>query len=134
MKPFLIIGDLFPGTDCVYAGIVRGTNGIPDYHLLVPWHPGEYPPCLNWVDAVDFSSSRDEGLPTRREALIVVANVPELLGEHRYWTGDAAPSRPESPDLILWAWSGVTGECTPRSEFQELRVLTVKRIPITGEV
>jgi hypothetical protein len=42
------IGDEWPGQGGVYAGIMRGEDGQPDYHLIVPTDPAAYNESIAW--------------------------------------------------------------------------------------
>ena len=42
------IGQPWPGQGGVYAGIMRGHDGKPDYHLIVPADPAAYTDGITW--------------------------------------------------------------------------------------
>jgi hypothetical protein len=42
------IGDLWPGQGGVHAGMVRGQNGAPDFHIIVPTAPAAYIASVAW--------------------------------------------------------------------------------------
>ncbi len=69
----------------VYAGIVRGENGAPDYHLVVM---DQAPKRLTWKDAMKWAADQGFSLPTRREQSILFGNVPELFEKAWYWSSE----------------------------------------------
>lgn len=73
--------------NAIYAGIVRGFAGEPDYHLLV--HP-EHRDATNWDDAMQWAERLGPGyfLPLRKEQAVLFGNVPELFARRWYWSGD----------------------------------------------
>ena len=79
------LGQCWPGTTDIYAGLVRGLEGQRDYHLLV--HEEVFKPGP-WQAAVDWAPSLGEqySVPDRRESRILVVNVSELFAGEWYWT------------------------------------------------
>lgn len=57
------IGEYWPGQGGVYAGVMRGEDGQPDYHLIVPTHESVKGKKLTYsgyeVDEQEASSRRD---------------------------------------------------------------------------
>ena len=86
-----------------YAGIIRGENGEPSYHLF-------HAPALQeiaatkWQNAVEKASASlngfsDWSLPDRREARLLAINSPDSFDKDgRYWT---STQHAFSPD---YAW------------------------------
>ncbi len=70
---------------CIYAGIVRGNDDEPDYHLLV--HP-DAKEDVKWNDAMQWASDLGASLPLRKEQAILFGNVPELFEPDWYWSGE----------------------------------------------
>jgi len=42
------IGEFWPGQGGIYAGMMRGENGQPDYHLIVPTDPRASVESIEW--------------------------------------------------------------------------------------
>lgn len=78
------IGSEWPGQRAIYAGVMRGQAGQPDYHLLVPTEPPEKT-GINWADAMAWAKEAGFDLPNRQEARLLWANVPELFASEWYW-------------------------------------------------
>ena len=85
------IGDRGPGQGGIYAGIMRGRDGAPDYHRLVgdavetlkpiPWDKG-----MAAVKDMEGDGHKDYTLPFRAEQALQFANVPELFESEWYWS------------------------------------------------
>ena len=108
-----LIGSTFQ--DGIYAGIVRGIKGQPDYGLLVG---PEAPEKLNWKRAHEFAADhKGWRLLLRPEGWLCKANVPELFKQEWYWTG----AQFEADDDLAWAQGFVIGgqdDCLKRDEFR----------------
>lgn len=78
------IGEPWPGQGGIYAGIMRGRDGGPDYHLIV----GPELDAQNWRAAAEVvcDGHRDYRLPYRAEQALQFANVPELFQYEWYWS------------------------------------------------
>jgi hypothetical protein len=82
------IGSEWPGQAGIYAGVMRGRDGGPDYHLIVgpkldktTWDKAKDEAAALVVDGCD-----DFSLPYRAEQALQFANVPELFEEEWYWS------------------------------------------------
>lgn len=65
-----------------YAGIPLGKNNEPDYHLiLLPNKATD----IGWREAKSWATEQGGELPTRREQLLLFANLRELLQLRWYW-------------------------------------------------
>jgi hypothetical protein len=87
---YLRVGQEFKGEGGIFAGVVRGRDGGPDYYLIVG-------PELNkdgqtWNEAmasakkVKADGKNDFSLPYRNEQSIMFGNVPELFEKRWYWS------------------------------------------------
>lgn len=82
------IGEPWPGQGGIYAGIMRGRDSEPDYHLIV----GPELDAQNWRPAMDAAAALtcdgrgDYRLPYRAEQALQFANVPELFQREWYWS------------------------------------------------
>lgn len=115
------IGQPWPGQGGIYAGIMRGENGAPDYHLIVsPRELGDFDEVTwggygedeskaasDWDGSANTDALLESGvaheavdeiagltidghtdyyLPSRREAALCYALVPEQFIRTWYWT------------------------------------------------
>ncbi len=84
------IGSEWPGEGGIYAGIMRGRDGAPDYRLIVgPQHDGElkWQAAMEWATGVNVKNCPiDFTLPFRAEQALLFANVPELFEKTWYWS------------------------------------------------
>lgn len=74
----------------IYAGIVRGADGAPDYHLILgPEAPKalKWQPAMDWAASLDIDGHHDFALPTRREQSLLFANTGEHFKRDYYWSG-----------------------------------------------
>lgn len=69
----------------VYAGIMLGENGEPDYHLFIL--PGDAD-SAPWKKQMDWAKSIGGELPTRREQRVLYANCKEHFKSAWYWSGE----------------------------------------------
>ncbi len=85
------IGERWRGQGGIYAGIMRGRDGAPDYHLLVGDAVAELKP-IPWgkataaVAELEGDGHKNYTLPFRREQSLLFANVPELFEAEWYWS------------------------------------------------
>lgn len=111
----------------IYAGLVRGRDGKPDYHLIVA------PPALEtanwkktneWAAGIDHEGHHDYALPTRLEQRFLFVQVPELFEpEDAYWSGSAEDAR------HAWCQYFSNGSQLYTSQSSELRARAVRRVP-----
>lgn len=100
--PFRVIprpqfSQVLVGEGGVFAGVMRGENGQPDYLLIVhaeqspakPWQQQ-----LDWAKGLQADGHQDFRLPTRREMLVLYANAKDLFEDAWYWTSESNASLP----------------------------------------
>lgn len=78
-----------PRVGGIYAGIARGRDGAPDYHLIVgPEYDGEtdWLSAMSWAQGLKLNFFTDYTLPFRKEQALLFANVPELFKPEAYWS------------------------------------------------
>ncbi|MDC8756228.1 hypothetical protein [Janthinobacterium fluminis] len=75
----------------LYAGIMRGDAGAPDYHLFLL--PGELVDA-GWDKAVEWAESAGGTLPTRREQSLLFANLKEEFEPAWHWAGEQFAADP----------------------------------------
>jgi hypothetical protein len=125
------LGTIWVGEGGVYAGIVRGQDGAPDYHLIHATDEHELT-SVNWRQATDKASARIEGfidwsLPDRREVRLLYINSPDSFDtDGWYWTSTQHAADPD------YAWVqdfsfGYQGDDRKSSEY---RARAVRRILI----
>ena len=69
----------------VYAGLILGTDGVPDHHLIVI--PGEAEK-VTFAEAQKWAKKQGGDLPTRREQRVLFANAKEAFQPDWYWSGE----------------------------------------------
>jgi len=70
----------------IYAGLILGKNGQPDYHLFLLEAKPQTP--LNWTDSNKWAASIDGELPNRREQSLLFANCQEHFEKDWYWSSE----------------------------------------------
>ena len=121
------IGAIWPGEGGIYAGVMRGRDGGPDYHLIVgPEYDGElrWQPAIEWATGLEVDSRKDFTLPYRNEQALLFANVAELFRREYYW------SREQHAEDADYAWiqgfgSGSQNNCLKDGNY---RALAVRRV------
>lgn len=83
LKTLFLREHMKPGE--IYAGLVLGLNGEPDYHLFVL--PGELERGT-WQEAGKWAKSQGGELPNRREGRILFANAKAAFKEAWYWLSE----------------------------------------------
>lgn len=87
------------GEGGLFAGVMRGENGQPDYLLIV--HPEKsaaatWQKQMDWAKGLQADGHKDFRLPTRREMRALYANAKDLFEEYWYWTSEQHASDPYS--------------------------------------
>jgi hypothetical protein len=106
----------------IYAGIMRGAPGAPDYHLVLL--PGDIEG--DYAKAQEFAASAGGELPSRREQRVLFANLKDQFEADWYWSGEQHASDPSG------AWSQLFDagfQYYTRKGLQG-RVRVVRRLPI----
>lgn len=85
-----MIGQPWPGQGGIYAGMVRGDDGLPDYHLILAEHEPEdrmaWQAAMDYAGTVEADGHKDFTLPKRKEQAILFGNLKERLKEAWYWS------------------------------------------------
>lgn len=102
------IGEVWTGEGGIYAGIMRGREGSPDYHLIVGpeidesiWNNADddiWRSAQTKADELCQDGHKDFTLPFRAEQALLFANVPELFKKEHYW------SREQHAEHADYAW------------------------------
>lgn len=80
----------------IYAGIIAGKDGAPDYHLALL--PAKSDKDLNWKDAMEWAKTNGGDLPTRREQSLLFANCQDHFEKQWHW------SNAQHADYSGYAW------------------------------
>ena len=114
----------------LYAGILRGETGEPDYRLYLAPEPKDL--SLPWAKAMSYakafksSALHDFTLPTRREQRLLWANLPEHFDSAWYWSNEQYAGYSD------YAWMQNFGNGNQYIVLKSLsyRVRLVRRVPI----
>lgn len=113
----------------IYAGIARGRDGKPDYHLIVAeieeasiaWQP-----AIDWVKSLSIDGLYDFTLPTRSEQALLYANTKDLFAGEAYWSSETY----EGAAGCAWYQYFNGGGQRSDGKTSKLRARAVRRIPI----
>ncbi len=120
------IGEFWRGG--VYAGIIGGIDGKPDYHLI-------HAPMENelidqtWDKAVDSATAPINGfidwsLPDRRESRLLAINTPDGFSQdHWYWTATQGSGSTD----VAWLQDFLDGDQDHDRKSYEGRARAVRR-------
>lgn len=92
-------GQHLAGEGGIFAGVMRGENGQPDYLLIVHQEhrePATWQAQMEWAKSLEAYGHQDFRLPTRREQHALMANVKDLFEERYYWSCETHASGPSS--------------------------------------
>lgn len=104
----------------VYAGLVLGLNGEPDYHLFVP--AGDF--YGTWNDAMKWAKDQGYDLPNRREGRILFANAKAAFNEVYYWLSE----QPAGSSGCAWVQNFDDGLQDFDHKSDECRARAVRRL------
>jgi hypothetical protein len=125
-QTFPNIGEVWPDQGGIYAGIVRGDSGQPDYHLVVATE--DFGEC-KWQAAMDRAKGILGGeytLPKRKEQAVLFGNVPELFEKAWYWSCEQLESNAD----YAWCQGFVYGYQLSTRKGGKLRARAVRRLTI----
>ena len=106
-----------------YAGIVRGHDNEPSYHLILVHGEAEsvtHAAALKWAEEVSGE------LPNRREQAILYANLKSDFADAWYWSSVLHESDPD----YAWYQNFLNGGQSSRHRRYELRARAVRRLPL----
>ncbi len=121
------IGEVWQGG--IYAGVARGLNGAPDYHLIVAKADGGE---LKWEEAKKWAANQgapdyaDFSLPTKEEAALLYANLADAFEKCWHWTSTQLASSAE----CAWIQGFYYGGQFSTHKSNAYRARAVRRIPI----
>ena len=123
------IGQIWEGQGGVYAGIARGRDLAPDYHLIVGPEldsQTDWSAAGKWAAGLSVDGHADFALPFRKEQALAFANVPELFKAEYYWSCEQHAS--DSDDA--WGQYFSYGDQYGWSKDSDLRARAVRRLVI----
>jgi hypothetical protein len=85
------IGEHWIGQGGIYAGVARGLEGAPDYHLIlsteVPANDFEWQAALDHAKTISADGHSDFSVPTRFESALLYANLQDsMVTDYWHWT------------------------------------------------
>jgi len=122
------IGTAWPEQGGEYAGIVRGHDGGPDYHLILAEQtlaPGPWTDALAWAKSLVVGRFSDYSLPLRKEQAVMFGNVPERFEKDWYWS-----SEEHSNTAYAWCQNFTNGTQDDTHKTNTSRARAVRRVPI----
>lgn len=123
------IGQPWEGQGGIFAGIVRGEEGQPDYCLIVHQEqkaPGPWQAAMDWAAGLTADGHSGFVLPNRREQAILYGNVSELFEKAWYWSGVTHASHPS----YAWMQGFDDGYQGLNHKYGYFRARAVRRVPI----
>ena len=125
------IGDRWPGQGGIYAGIMRGRDGAPDYHLLVgdaveTLKPIPWDKAMAAVKDMEGDGHKDYTLPFRAEQALQFANVPELFESEWCWSCEQRAAGP----VCAWVQRFGYGDQNDDRKSGDCRARAVRRLVI----
>ena len=83
------IGQEWPGSGGIFAGLLRGQDGAADYLLILgPEKEMEssWQDAMDWAAALNINDHADFSLPTRAEQAILFGNLRDQFEVDWYWS------------------------------------------------
>ena len=87
------IGEYWRGQGGIYAGVARGENGQPDYHLILAMKESQqgftWEAAKAYAQTITVEGHHDFTLPSRFQSALLYANLRDKFNtNYWYWTGD----------------------------------------------
>lgn len=123
------IGELLDYEGGIYAGVVRGDPGQPDYRLIVCATDGPKGPWKEagtWAAGLEADGHKDFTLPKRKEQAVMFGNVPELFEKNWYWSSEQYAGY----DDYAWVQGFLYGYQLTTHKDDHCRARAVRRVPI----
>jgi hypothetical protein len=85
------IGEYWPGQGGIYAGVARGRDGAPDYHLVLCKEATDrdftWRAALDHAKTIEADGHKDFTVPTRWESALLYANLQDQFDtDYWHWT------------------------------------------------
>lgn len=109
----------------LYAGLMLGKNGEPDYHLVLLG--GEVAEA-GWAAAMSWARELGGELPTRRELSLLIANLKEQFAREWYWSREPQAGHPH----LVWGQNFASGIQTVYGRAFRGHARAVRRVPVTA--
>jgi hypothetical protein len=106
----------------IYAGLILGKDGTPDYHLILL--PGDAAD-VSWPAARDWAAADGGELPTRRELSLLFANLREQFERGWYWSNEHHETRAQ----LVWGQNFASGIQTVYGRPYRGHARAVRRVP-----
>lgn len=125
------IGTFWREQGGIFAGIIAGEDGAPDYHLIHAAAEHEIFDA-NWKNAIEATKVAIEGfidwtLPNRREARLLSINSAESFDKNKwYWTNAQGAGHPD----YAWMQDFGSGDQYGNRKSIEYRARAVRRLII----
>jgi hypothetical protein len=123
------IGQVWEGQGGIYAGMARGRDLAPDYHLIVgPEFNGQtdWDAAGKWAETLSADGHADFVLPFRKEQALSFANVPELFKAEYYWSCE----QHASSSYYAWGQDFSHGSQYNWGKVNQLKARAVRRLVI----
>jgi hypothetical protein len=123
------IGEKWTTQGGIYAGVARGRDGAPDYHLIVgPEFDGQtdWDAAGKWAAGLTLHGHSDFALPFRKEQALSFANVPELFKAEYYWSCEQHASGSDT----AWGQGFSSGNQDRWGKDDPIRARVVRRLVI----
>ncbi len=123
------VGTEWPGMGGIFAGLVRGQNGGPDYLLILGPEADrelEWQQAMDWASAVQDQGHTDYVLPTRYEQAVLYGNTCDQFKRDWYWSCE---QHAESADYAWYQNFGYGYQTFIRKD-DEFRARAVRRLII----
>ena len=127
------IGEYWRGQGGIYAGLARGENGQPDYHLILdvrnPQQEFTWEAAKAYAQRIIADDHQDFTLPNRTESALLYANLrDEFDSNYWHWTGTEY-----SPDRAFGQSFGYGSQYETAVSF-EARARFVRRVALHNQV
>ncbi len=121
------IGELWPGSGGIFAGLVRGRDGAVDYLLILgPKHNDELPwqKAMDWAAGLVINDHADFTLPTRAEQAILFGNLRDQFEADWYWSCE----QPAADSDYVWMQTFGNGNQRYSRKSNGYRARAVRRL------
>jgi hypothetical protein len=128
-REFPPIGEWWDDQGGFYAGLARGRNGAPDYHLLLTEPAQEniiWQAAMDWAKTLKIDGYDDFTLPNRSEQALLYANLKDMFNPEWHWSSEQYASDYD----YAWYQSFGSGYQDLTRKDYELRARAVRRLVI----
>lgn len=127
-----LIGEYWVGQGGIYAGVARGRDGQPDYHLIlateVPNQDFTWQAAMGHAKTIEADGHADFAVPTRWESALLYANLQDKQAtDHLFWTST------QHSMGTAWYQDFDDGSQNEDRKISEFRVYFVRRVPFKSQ-